>query len=66
MLPETDIAKWKSIPRLKCKVTEIEYRDYTLATWNTENKYVLCFLKQNIPAIEVSAIAAILFRNEHY
>src|SRR5687768_13313055 len=33
-LPTVDMTKWKSIPRIKCKVSEFEYRDYSPATWN--------------------------------
>lgn len=35
-LPETDMLKWITIPRLKCKVAEFEYRDYTPASWDAE------------------------------
>ncbi|WP_219224635.1 hypothetical protein [Pedobacter antarcticus] len=37
-LPETDLGKWKTIPRLKIKVAEFEYRDYSPAIWNVERK----------------------------
>lgn len=35
-LPTVDMGKWKSIHRLKCKVDEFEYRDYTPAWWEAE------------------------------
>lgn len=35
-LPTVDMGKWKTIPRLKCKVDEFEYRDYTPAWWEAE------------------------------
>ena len=38
-LPRVDMTKWKSIPRIKCKVGEFEYRDYSPATWNAEKKH---------------------------
>lgn len=38
-LPGVDMDKWKSIPRLKCKVGEFEYRDYSPATWDAEKKH---------------------------
>lgn len=37
-LPEVDMTKWNTIPRLKCKVAEYEYRDYTPATWDVEKR----------------------------
>jgi NADPH-dependent ferric siderophore reductase len=37
-LPGVDMHKWKYIPRLKCKVGEFEYRDYSPATWDAEKK----------------------------
>lgn len=37
-MPETDMTKWNTIPRIKCKVAEFEYRDYTPATWDAEKK----------------------------
>lgn len=37
-LPGVDMSKWKSIPRIKCKVGEFEYRDYSPATWDVEKK----------------------------
>ncbi|GLU56982.1 siderophore-interacting protein [Dyadobacter frigoris] len=37
-LPEVDMNKWNTIPRLKCKVAEFEYRDYTPAKWDVEKR----------------------------
>lgn len=37
-LPTIDMSKWNSIQRLKCKVDEFEWRDYTPALWNAEKK----------------------------
>ena len=37
-MPETDMDKWNTIPRIKCKVAEYEYRDYTPAVWDTQKK----------------------------
>jgi NADPH-dependent ferric siderophore reductase len=38
-LPRVDMTKWKAIPRIKCKVGEFEYRDYSPATWNAEKRH---------------------------
>ncbi|WP_461115284.1 ferredoxin reductase domain-containing protein [Spirosoma jeollabukense] len=35
-LPTVDMSKWKSVRRLKCKVDEFDYRDYTPAWWEAE------------------------------
>ena len=37
-MPGIDMNKWNSIYRIKCKVGEFEYRDYTPATWDIEKK----------------------------
>ncbi|MBT1687079.1 SIP domain-containing protein [Dawidia soli] len=37
-LPGVDMTGWKYIPRLKCKVGEFEYRDYSPATWDVGKK----------------------------
>jgi NADPH-dependent ferric siderophore reductase len=37
-LPHVDMAKWKYIPRIKCKVGEFEYRDYSPTTWDVARK----------------------------
>lgn len=44
-LPEVDMTKWKTIPRLKCKVAEYEYRDYTPATWDIEKRVCTMFIE---------------------
>lgn len=35
-LPQTDVESWHTIKRLKCKVADLEYRDYTPVLWNSE------------------------------
>ncbi len=35
-LPTIDMEKWDSIKRLKCKVDDLQYRDYTPASWNPQ------------------------------
>lgn len=40
--PMIDMTKWKSVQRLKCKVGELKYRDYTPAHW--DNKTQICTL----------------------
>lgn len=37
-LPKVNMHKWNSIQRLKCKVSDGEYRDYTPATWDAEQR----------------------------
>lgn len=37
-LPEVDMLKWTTIPRLKCKVAPYAYRDYTPAIWDAERR----------------------------
>ena len=32
-LPEVDMQKWNTVPRIKVKVAEYEYRDYSPACW---------------------------------
>lgn len=44
-MPETDMNKWNTIPRIKCKVAEYEYRDYTPATWDIEKKVCTVFIE---------------------
>lgn len=41
-LPMIDMDKWKCVQRLKCKVGELKYRDYTPAHW--DNKTQICTL----------------------
>ncbi|MES2830120.1 MAG: siderophore-interacting protein [Bacteroidota bacterium] len=35
-LPSVNMRKWESIHRIKCRVADFEYRDYTPATWDAE------------------------------
>ncbi|MCE7059436.1 siderophore-interacting protein [Dyadobacter sp. CY343] len=35
-IPHINMEGWDSIKRLKCKVDELEYRDYTPVSWNSE------------------------------
>lgn len=44
-LPTVDMSKWKTIPRLKCKVDEFEYRDYTPAWWEAEKGICTLFVE---------------------
>ncbi len=44
-LPTVDMARWKTIPRLKCKVDEFEYRDYTPAWWESEKGICTLFVE---------------------
>lgn len=44
-LPDVDIEKWNTIKRLKCKVGELEYRDYTPALWNRKKKACTIFIE---------------------
>jgi len=45
-LSETDMHKWSSIQRIKCKVAEYgEYRDYTPACWDAETRICKVFIE---------------------
>lgn len=44
-LPTTAMEKWTTIQRLKCKVAEFEYRDYTPATWNAEERICTLYIE---------------------
>ncbi|MCF0050407.1 siderophore-interacting protein [Dyadobacter sp. LJ53] len=43
-LPDVDMDSWDSIKRLKCKVDELEYRDYTPVLWNSEMSVCTMFI----------------------
>jgi NADPH-dependent ferric siderophore reductase len=44
-LPTVNLEKWNTIKRLKCKVGEWEYRDYTPASWNVEKKVCTLYIE---------------------
>ncbi|WP_158799224.1 siderophore-interacting protein [Pedobacter sp. L105] len=44
-LPDIDMEKWTTIPRLKCKVSEFEYRDYTPATWDVQKRICTLYIE---------------------
>lgn len=44
-LPTIDMEKWDTIKRLKCRVGELEYRDYTPALWNPVKKMCTMFIE---------------------
>ncbi|PLK42622.1 siderophore-interacting protein [Emticicia sp. TH156] len=44
-LPTTDFNKWNTIKRVKCKVDNLEYRDYTPALWNADKKICTLFVE---------------------
>lgn len=44
-LPDVNMEKWHTIKRLKCKVGELEYRDYTPALWDPEKKVCTLFVE---------------------
>ena len=44
-LPTVDMGKWKTIHRLKCKVDEFEYRDYTPAWWEAEKRICTLYVE---------------------
>lgn len=44
-IPSANMYKWKTIQRIKCKVDELEYRDYTPALWNPETKICTLFIE---------------------
>lgn len=37
-LPVTDMAKWTSIHRMKCRVAQFEFRDYSPSQWDAINR----------------------------
>lgn len=43
--PTVAIEKWDSIKRFKCKVAELEYRDYTPAEWNAETRECTMYIE---------------------
>ena len=44
-LPETDMSKWTTIPRIKCKVADFEYRDYSPAMWDIKKRICSVFVE---------------------
>jgi NADPH-dependent ferric siderophore reductase len=44
-LPETDMSKWKVIPRIKVKVSDYEYRDYSPCNWQTKSRTCTVFIE---------------------
>ena len=44
-LPGVDMSKWKTIQRVKCKVDEFDWRDYTPATWNVAKRECTMYLE---------------------
>lgn len=44
-LPSVDMGQWNTIKRFKCKVDSFEYRDYTPALWNAENKICTLYIE---------------------
>ncbi|MDR6197607.1 siderophore-interacting protein [Siphonobacter sp. SORGH_AS_0500] len=43
--PTIAMEKWDSIKRFKCKVAELEYRDYTPAEWNADTKECTMYIE---------------------
>ena len=44
-LPTVSMDKWDTIKRLKCKVDDLAYRDYTPALWNAEKKVCKMYIE---------------------
>jgi len=44
-IPTVNMEKWDTIKRLKCQVAELEYRDYTPATWNTKTQVCTMYIE---------------------
>lgn len=44
-LPTIDFNKWNTIKRLKCKVDNLQYRDYTPALWDAEKKVCTLYVE---------------------
>lgn len=45
LLQATDMHKWTSIKRVKCKVDSWAYRDYTPATWDPETQICTLYIE---------------------
>lgn len=43
--PELSTEKWKTIHRVKCRVGDLEYRDYTPSCWNSEKGTFKLFIE---------------------
>lgn len=43
-LPDVNMNKWNTIKRLKCRVGELEYRDYTPALWDEKKNVCTIFI----------------------
>ena len=43
--PKAAMDKWSTIKRLKCKVGELQYKDYTPALWNAERKLCTMYIE---------------------
>lgn len=44
-LPTVNMAKWTTVPRLKCRVGELEFRDYTPAAWNVAQRTCTLYIE---------------------
>jgi NADPH-dependent ferric siderophore reductase len=44
-LPATDMSKWTTIPRLKCRVGELDYRDYSPAQWDVTQRTCILYIE---------------------
>jgi NADPH-dependent ferric siderophore reductase len=42
--PKADMSRWNAIQRVKCKVGELDFRDYTPANWNAEARCFSLFI----------------------
>lgn len=43
-LPNVDMQKWATVPRIKVKVAEFEYRDYSPACWDVAERTCCLFI----------------------
>lgn len=43
--PTASMEKWNTIRRVKCRVGELEYRDYTPAVWNAASKTFTMYIE---------------------
>ncbi len=44
-IPTIGVEKWNTIKRLKCKVGELEFRDYTPCLWNAEKRTCTLYIE---------------------
>ena len=44
-LPTVDLTKWTTVPRLKCRVAEFDFRDYSPAMWDVSRRTCTLYIE---------------------